>query len=439
MTSQQTGHGSVVVVQDGPTLVAPNIGHARALSINGGRIAGDNTGDQNIQTMLDGLGVARGAVLYRGLNGWALLDPSTAGYVLSTNGEGAAPSWVALAGGGDALTTDTLDQFADVTQAAGKTLDITDNATLSGTNTGDQTSIVGISGTIAEFNTACSDADFATGGGTATGSNTGDQNVNTLLDGVGSTKGDMLVRDTAAWAAITAGVSGTLLTAHGAGTLPTWTAQALQTITLTTDVTGSGTGSFAATIAAGAVTAAKCATGVYNPRPEFMPQVLHDAASTTATLALSSGVCYAHYLGKADRAYTTITVMLLSTVSYVTGGVGPFAQVGIATGTFAIGAIPTGGLTIRGYLDVTAAWTAAPGIKTHIITGVSGVTAGTDIWFVFGAKGNTAGTFRGVLPDVLQSGCRLYASGTAPSALSGTAMTLSSAAGNGMWMMWGGA
>lgn len=45
----------------------------------------------------------------------------------------------------------------------------------SGTNTGDQTSIVGITGSLAEFNTALTGADFATGGGTATGTNTGDQ------------------------------------------------------------------------------------------------------------------------------------------------------------------------------------------------------------------------------------------------------------------------
>ena len=76
----------------------------------------------------------------------------------------------------------------------------------SGTNTGDQTSIVGITGTTAEFNTALSDGSFATGGGTATGTNTGDQ-----------------------------------------------------TITLTGDVTGSGTGSFAATISDNAVTLAKMA------------------------------------------------------------------------------------------------------------------------------------------------------------------------------------
>ena len=46
---------------------------------------------------------------------------------------------------------------------------------LTGTNSGDQTSIVGITWTLSQFNTACTDADFATGWGTATGTNTGDQ------------------------------------------------------------------------------------------------------------------------------------------------------------------------------------------------------------------------------------------------------------------------
>jgi hypothetical protein len=57
--------------------------------------------------------------------------------------------------------------------------------TLSGTNTGDQTSIVGITGTLAEFNAALTGADFATGGGTATGTNTGDQ---TSIVGITGTK-----------------------------------------------------------------------------------------------------------------------------------------------------------------------------------------------------------------------------------------------------------
>lgn len=70
---------------------------------------------------------------------------------LGTGGDGSGTKFLAdngtfqtIAGGGDALKADTLDQFADVTQTAGKTLAITDNTTLaggthSGANTGDQT------------------------------------------------------------------------------------------------------------------------------------------------------------------------------------------------------------------------------------------------------------------------------------------------------------
>ena len=92
---------------------------------------------------------------------------------------------------GFAQKVNTLDQFADVTQTATKTLAITESTTLaggshSGSNTGDQTSIVGITGTTAQFNTALSDADFATGGGTvsgaSSGTNTGDQFTSTTAD-----------------------------------------------------------------------------------------------------------------------------------------------------------------------------------------------------------------------------------------------------------------
>jgi hypothetical protein len=53
-------------------------------------------------------------------------------------------TWQTLAGGGDAVVSGTLDQFADVTQTAGQTLAITSSTTLSGgthsgTNTGDIT------------------------------------------------------------------------------------------------------------------------------------------------------------------------------------------------------------------------------------------------------------------------------------------------------------
>lgn len=68
--------------------------------------------------------------------------------------------------------------------------------TLSGGNTGDQTSIVGISGTLAQFNTALSDANFASGGGTATGTNTGDDATNSQYSGLDASKQATLVSGT---------------------------------------------------------------------------------------------------------------------------------------------------------------------------------------------------------------------------------------------------
>lgn len=50
--------------------------------------------------------------------------------------------------GGDALRSQNLDQFADVTQVAGKTFAITNNASIAGVNTGDQTNISGNAATV---------------------------------------------------------------------------------------------------------------------------------------------------------------------------------------------------------------------------------------------------------------------------------------------------
>lgn len=66
-----------------------------------------------------------------------------------------------------------LQSALDAKQVAGTYASGTGSA--SGVNTGDQITIVGITGTVAEFNAALTGADFATGGGTATGTNTGDQ------------------------------------------------------------------------------------------------------------------------------------------------------------------------------------------------------------------------------------------------------------------------
>jgi hypothetical protein len=91
-------------------------------------------------------------------------------------------------------TADRTYTLPDKNGTVAMTSDIT--GTNSWTNTGDQTSIVGITGTLAQFNTAMTDADFATGWGTATGSNTGDNATNTQYSGLAASKEDTANKST---------------------------------------------------------------------------------------------------------------------------------------------------------------------------------------------------------------------------------------------------
>lgn len=54
----------------------------------------------DVQEILDQITMTRGAVLYRGLLGWASLPPGTSGQFLKTQGAGADPVWAAAGGGG---------------------------------------------------------------------------------------------------------------------------------------------------------------------------------------------------------------------------------------------------------------------------------------------------------------------------------------------------
>lgn len=45
--------------------------------------------------LIDTLGSTQGDILFRGASGWEVLAPGTAGFVLSTNGAGADPTWIA--------------------------------------------------------------------------------------------------------------------------------------------------------------------------------------------------------------------------------------------------------------------------------------------------------------------------------------------------------
>ena len=67
------------------------------------RVLGTNNGngtapeELTVSEILDFIGNTRGAILYRGSGGWAILTPGTSGYGLVSNGSGADPSYTALA------------------------------------------------------------------------------------------------------------------------------------------------------------------------------------------------------------------------------------------------------------------------------------------------------------------------------------------------------
>lgn len=66
----------------------------------GGTLESDVTLDANTQEILDDITTTRGSVLYRGSLGWSALSPSTLGYVLTTQGVGADPTWAAPSSAG---------------------------------------------------------------------------------------------------------------------------------------------------------------------------------------------------------------------------------------------------------------------------------------------------------------------------------------------------
>jgi acyl-[acyl carrier protein]--UDP-N-acetylglucosamine O-acyltransferase len=131
------------------TALGVNVGSAGAVVLNGGALGTPASG-----VLTNCTGTAAGLTA-----GTVTTNANLTGHVTSVGN-------AAVLGSFTVAQLNAAISDADVATGGG---------TATGTNTGDQTSIVGITGTIAQFNTACTDADFATGGGTATGTNTGDQ------------------------------------------------------------------------------------------------------------------------------------------------------------------------------------------------------------------------------------------------------------------------
>lgn len=74
--------------------------------------------DATFTQLLDLVGsAAQGDILYRGASTWTRLGAGTSGQFLKTQGTGANPLWASVPGGGDALTSNPLSQFASTTSS----------------------------------------------------------------------------------------------------------------------------------------------------------------------------------------------------------------------------------------------------------------------------------------------------------------------------------
>jgi len=143
--------------------------------------------------------------------------------------------------GGRTLTLNTNSGTISFTNPT-TTLTIANTGSISGTNTGDQTTIVGITGTKAQFDTAVTDGNFMYVGDAPT-AHTLDSHSNVTI--TANSTGEILKWSGTAW------INNTLAEAgiQPAGSYLTGN----QTITLSGDVTGSGATAITTTIAAGAV------------------------------------------------------------------------------------------------------------------------------------------------------------------------------------------
>ncbi len=186
----------------------------------------------SVTLLLDhALGATQGQLLYRGATSWAALSPGTAGQLLRSGGTGANPSWTSAAGSGTVTTVNTSNGIIGGP--------ITTSGTVSLATIADTHLLANVSGAVAA----------------PTGTS-----VTAVLDAAaGASRGSILYRGASAWAALSAGTAGEVLTTGGSGADPTWAAAGGGAITLTGDVTGSGTGSIATNIAANAVGTAEIA------------------------------------------------------------------------------------------------------------------------------------------------------------------------------------
>lgn len=115
-----TGTGIVRRTGSGTCSAGTAVANSELATMASGTFKGNVSGgsaapsDLTASQVLDAIGSTRGAILYRGASGWSLLAPGTSGYVLTSNGSGADPSYQDIGGGGGGLSdTDRRNSLLD--------------------------------------------------------------------------------------------------------------------------------------------------------------------------------------------------------------------------------------------------------------------------------------------------------------------------------------
>jgi hypothetical protein len=147
---------------------------------------------------------------------------------------------------------------------------------------------------------------------------------------------------------------------------------------------------------------------------------LHAANITTVT-AITTGLCYAQWLGCAMSTVTTIDVELQVTALVATI---TWAEVAIFTGNPVANAGTN--LTRVGFTNVAATYNTTGRKKTTVA--LTGVAPGDNLWVVYGSSATTPFQIRGMLADDNQSGVFLTATTRPSTAAAATAFALGGAA-----------
>jgi hypothetical protein len=173
-----------------------------------------------LSAILDIAGSTQGDILYRNATTWVVLPPGTSGNVLTTQGGAANPAWVAP----------TTGSVTNIATGAGLTGGpITSTGTIAFAAIADQRILANVSG-----------------GSLAPSATT----LSAVLDIAGTAQGDILYRGASTWTVLAPGTSGQVLSTQGGGQNPQWVNASPATTTLTTDVSGSGSGTISVTVVA---------------------------------------------------------------------------------------------------------------------------------------------------------------------------------------------